>query len=51
VATIVRDFGWEPFDVGPLSAAHWLEAMCMVWVSVAARTGRWNRAFKLVDPL
>lgn len=48
VAKLVTDFGWEPVDVGTLAAAHWLEAMCMVWVGVAARTGRWDRAFKLV---
>ena len=47
-AKLVGEFGWEPVDVGPLSAAHWLEAMCMVWVAVAARTGRWDRAFTLV---
>jgi len=48
VAKLVGEFGWEPADVGPLSAAHWLEAMCMVWVATAARTGRWDKAFKLV---
>ena len=47
-AKLVTDFGWEPVDVGTLAAAHWLEAMCMVWVSVGARSGRWDRAFKLV---
>ena len=44
---LVTAFGWEPIDVGTLVAAHWLEAMCMVWVAVGARTGRWDRAFKL----
>lgn len=47
-AKLLTEFGWEPADVGPLSAAHWLEAMCMVWVATAARTGRWDKAFKLV---
>ncbi len=49
-AEIVTAFGWEPIDVGTLAAAHWLEAMCMVWVAVGARSGRWDRAFKLVGP-
>jgi hypothetical protein len=44
---LVTAFGWEPIDVGTLVAAHWLEAMCMVWVAVGARSGRWDRAFKL----
>lgn len=47
-AGLVRDFGWEVVDVGPLSSAHYLEAMCMVWVISAARTNRWKQAFKLL---
>lgn len=47
-AELLREFGWEPLDVGGLHASHWLEAMCMVWVSHGIRSGRWGHAFKLL---
>ena len=47
-AGIARDFGWNVVDVGDLSSAHYLEAMCMVWVLSASRTNRWAQAFKLL---
>lgn len=48
VGEICRDFGWEAVDVGPMNAAHYLEAMCMVWVHAAVTSGNWTQAFKLL---
>lgn len=45
---LVREFGWEPVDIGGIEASHYLEAACMVWVLNAMRNNDWNRAFKLV---
>jgi predicted dinucleotide-binding enzyme len=45
---LVRDFGWEPVDIGGIETSHYLEATCMVWVHNAMKNNGWNRAFKLV---
>lgn len=47
-AKLVRDFGWEPVDIGGIEASHYLEATCMVWIINAMKNSGWNRAFKLV---
>jgi len=47
-AQICRDFGWGVVDVGGLDTAHFLEAMCMVWVLSAMKTGGWSQAFKML---
>jgi predicted dinucleotide-binding enzyme len=31
-------FGWETIDLGGMDCAHYLEAMCLVWVISAARS-------------
>jgi predicted dinucleotide-binding enzyme len=48
VGEICKDFGWETVDVGPIGAAHYLEAMCMVWVLTAEASDTWTQAFKLL---
>ena len=48
VAAICRDFGWEAVDVGGIAAAHYLEAMCMVWVLAGVASHNWNNAFKFL---
>jgi predicted dinucleotide-binding enzyme len=48
VAGILEEFGWGVVDVGGIECARYLEAMCMVWVLSAMRTGNWNQAFKLL---
>jgi hypothetical protein len=48
VAAIVKAFGWGVVDIGGIEASRYLEAMCMVWVLSAVRTGNWNQAFKLL---
>jgi predicted dinucleotide-binding enzyme len=48
VAAICKDFGWNVIDVGGIDAAHYLEAMCAVWVLSAMKTNAWNQAFKML---
>lgn len=47
-AAICKDFGWGVLDVGGIDSAHFLEAMCLVWVLTAMKTGGWNQAFKML---
>lgn len=49
VGAILQDFGWGVVDVGGIEAAHYLEAMCLVWVLFGARTNTWGHAFKLLQ--
>ena len=48
VAGICKDFGWGVVDVGGIDTAHFLEAMCMVWVLSAMKANAWNQAFKML---
>jgi 8-hydroxy-5-deazaflavin:NADPH oxidoreductase len=49
VTAILKDFGWGAVhDLGGIEASRYLEAMCVVWVLSAARTGQWMQAFKLL---
>jgi hypothetical protein len=49
VGAILKDFGWGAVhDLGGIESSRYLEAMCMVWVLSAARSGNWNQAFKLL---
>jgi predicted dinucleotide-binding enzyme len=45
---LLKEFGWEAVDAGGMDGAHYLEAMCLVWVRVAFKSGAWNHAFKLL---
>lgn len=45
---IVRDFGWNPVDLGSIESSRYLEAMCMAWVMHGRISGTWNHAFKFV---
>jgi predicted dinucleotide-binding enzyme len=47
-AALLADFGWPTTDLGGIEASRYLEAMCIVWVLYAARTGQWNHAFKML---
>jgi len=47
-ASICRDFGWGVIDVGGISASHYLEAMCLVWVLSAMKSGGWTQAFRML---
>ncbi|HSP18872.1 MAG TPA: NADPH-dependent F420 reductase [Myxococcaceae bacterium] len=48
VAQLVRRFGWEVVDCGPLRMSRVLEPMCELWVSLGISSGKWNHAFKLI---
>lgn len=45
---ICKDFGWGVVDVGSIGAAHYLEAMCLVWVLATVNSNNWHQAFKLL---
>lgn len=48
VEGILTEFGWETLDVGDIRCSRYLEAMCLVWVYTAAKTGQWMQAFKML---
>jgi len=48
VSAIVRQFGWEPFDLGSIVAARALEPLCMLWCIPGFRSNSWTHAFKLL---
>jgi predicted dinucleotide-binding enzyme len=48
VVDLLAATGWENADLGDISAARELEAMCLAWVRYGARTGTWNHAFRLL---
>jgi hypothetical protein len=48
VTTLLADFGWRTIDLGGIEASRYLEAMCLVWVLHAARTGTFQHAFKML---
>ena len=49
VAAILREFGWNPVDLGRITSARWLEAMTMSWVEASMPTRNFNQAFKLIQ--
>ena len=49
VAELLRDFGWEPADLGDLTAARGIEPMVLVWVAYGRRRGAWDHAFKMIE--
>ncbi len=46
---ILADFGWNPVDLGRITSARWLEAMCIAWVEAAMPTRNFSLAFKLIQ--
>lgn len=48
VADIVKAFGWEPIDAGPIEAARLLEPLSLLGIRNAMKTGNWNYVFRLV---
>ena len=49
VAGVIREFGWEPFDCGAITAARALEPLCMLWCIPGFRQNQWTHAFKLLQ--
>lgn len=48
VTTLLEAFGWPVLDLGDIENARWLEALSVLWVVYAHRTGKERHAFKLV---
>jgi hypothetical protein len=48
ISEIIRQFGWEPFDLGSMVAARALEPLCMLWCIPGFRSNSWMHAFKLL---
>jgi predicted dinucleotide-binding enzyme len=48
VVDLLTATGWDSVDLGDITAARELEAMCLAWVKYGARTGTWNHAFRLL---
>ena len=48
VVEIIRQFGWEPYDVGGITAARALEPLCMLWLIPAFTKNQRTHAFKLL---
>jgi predicted dinucleotide-binding enzyme len=48
VSDIIRQFGWEPYDVGGINAARALEPLCMLWCIPGFTKNQWTHAFKLL---
>jgi predicted dinucleotide-binding enzyme len=48
VRSWLEAFGWPVIDLGDLRNARWLEALSLLWVVYAHKTGRTHHAFKLV---
>ena len=47
-STLIRQFGWEPFDCGGITAARAIEPLCMLWCIPGFRNNQWTHAFKLL---
>jgi 8-hydroxy-5-deazaflavin:NADPH oxidoreductase len=48
VGDVVKSFGWDVADVGGISSARYLEAMCMTWLLYGQVSGTWHHAFKML---
>jgi len=48
VANILREFGWDPIDMGALSAARALEPLVLLWMAYGRTHGTWDHAVRLV---
>lgn len=49
VAGIIRDFGWEPFDCGAITASRALEPLCILWCLPGFLRNQWTHAFKVLE--
>jgi predicted dinucleotide-binding enzyme len=48
VAETIRQFGWEPFDCGSITASRAIEPLCMLWCIPGFLNNQWAHAFKLL---
>jgi predicted dinucleotide-binding enzyme len=45
---IVREFGWEPADMGTAKAARAIEPLCQPWCITGFLENTWTHAFRLL---
>ncbi|HVE64339.1 MAG TPA: NAD(P)-binding domain-containing protein [Mycobacteriales bacterium] len=48
VLDLLEQTGWDPIDIGGISASRWLEPMALVWTAYGIRSGTWTHAFRLL---
>jgi predicted dinucleotide-binding enzyme len=48
VHALLREFGWNPVDIGGIEGARLLEPLCVLWVVVGTTGGSWDIAWKLL---
>lgn len=48
VKDILVKFGWEPEDMGKVTAARAIEPLCMLWCIPGFIRGEWSHAFRLM---
>jgi predicted dinucleotide-binding enzyme len=48
-ARILELFGWEPFDMGPATAARAIEPLAILWCIPGFLKNQWTHAFKLLQ--
>lgn len=48
VEALIRQFGWEPADMGSAVAARAIEPLCQLWCIPGLRENRWTHAFRLL---
>jgi predicted dinucleotide-binding enzyme len=48
VSGVLRNFGYDVADIGGITSARYLEAMCMAWLLYGQVNGTWHHAFKLL---
>ena len=48
VADILKQFGWDPADMGTAVAARAIEPLCQLWCIPGFRENHWTHAFKLL---
>lgn len=49
LAAVIRDFGWEPYDCGAITAARVLEPLCGLWCLPGFVRNDWTHAFKVLS--
>ena len=47
-AEILDAFGWEHVDLGGIEQSRYLDALAMIWITHAMRSGGGGHAFKLL---
>ncbi|HUB92948.1 MAG TPA: hypothetical protein VMB52_00400, partial [Verrucomicrobiae bacterium] len=48
VGDLVRAFGWEPFDTGPIERSRECEALAVLWINNAMSNAGGHHAFKML---